>query len=165
MYGLGSQYDSTASLLNLFFGSLGEKSGLNDDRARRKITLTEDLEDSVTGDINNRGLIASVSSAGLLGDKRPQLINIYGGFVELVLLVVNVTLTDLTEVSWMAKRQNISTCGTQKGFCYEKGQRMQGQCLYIGRRGLRYVLLVEEDSVMLETTSMTTSARMLSVLS
>lgn len=99
-----SQYDGATSLLNLLLSSLCEEAGFDNDRAVRKATLPEDLEVSVLGNINDRGLITIVGSAGLLADERPKTVNIDLRRIKFVLLVMEVTLTYLTEVTWMARR-------------------------------------------------------------
>merc|ERR1719223_1128617 len=95
---------------------LGEKS------------LAEDLEVSGGGDINDRGLVfrVSVFESHLLTSKTPDLVKVDGRAMELVALEVEVSHTNLTEVT--------------------------------------RVVLIEVNSVVMLTTGVTATTRVLAVL-
>lgn len=101
-----SQHDSATSLLDLLLGSLGEEAGLDDYGAVRKAALAKHLEISMVRNVNDWGFITIVGGASLVADERPQAVYVDLRGVELILLVMEVALTNLTEVSWMAERSN-----------------------------------------------------------
>ena len=89
---LSGQNASTANLLDLLFGNLGEEPGLDDNGLLGQVALAQNLEVTSSGDVNDGSLllVVGVLGASLLGDQGPQLIDIDGG-AELVHLVgVNV---------------------------------------------------------------------------
>jgi len=58
----------------------GEESGLDDDWLSWESSLTEDLEESTFGDVNDwsdGGILSSIDS-GFFGDERPDLVNVDG---------------------------------------------------------------------------------------
>lgn len=99
---LGREDTNTTSSLDLLLGLLTEELGLDDNGNLGEGTLAENLEVTSTCNIDNRGLTVlavGVSLAGLLRNKRPELVDVHDGNVVLVLLVVEVTHTNLTKVT------------------------------------------------------------------
>jgi hypothetical protein len=93
----------------------------------------------------------------LLGDESPQAVEVDGGHEVGVALVVEVPHADLTEVTRMAvERENGPVVSISNG-------EMMGIEWRSKWRG-RYALFVEVDPVVVLTTSVTTTTRMLPVL-
>ena len=63
------------------------------------MTLSEDLEETSLGDIDDGGLGGGGVLAGLLGDKSPEGVNVDGGAEGVVSVEVEVAHTNLSEVS------------------------------------------------------------------
>ena len=92
----------------------------HDARDLGDLTLAEDLEETLQqhnrllfnkketyslGNIDHSSFLLGRGLACLLGHEGPQLVNIHRGLVVLVLLVVEVSLTILTEVARMAAQR------------------------------------------------------------
>lgn len=104
---LGGENADTTSSLDLLLSLLGEELSLDNDRDLGKSTLAENLEVTSAGNIDDGSLAVLAGSVGLtslLRDKRPELVDVDNGNVVLILLVVEVTHTDLTEVTRVTKR-------------------------------------------------------------
>jgi hypothetical protein len=118
------------------FGFSGEELGFDDDGDLRKLSFTEDLEVAESGDVNLNGLF--FVSLGVLsvfvGDEGPDFVEVDRGSIMDVLLQVELSHTNLSEVSWMAVLLND-------------------------------LLFIHHDSVVVLTSGVTSSSRMLSVLS
>lgn len=102
---LTNQFDNTSSGFYLLLGKLGYVAGLDDNWNFRESSLSKDLRVAEGqkvddwGDIT--GLLGEVLLAGVGGDERPELIEVDNGVPEVVLLLVEVPHTDLTEVTGM----------------------------------------------------------------
>lgn len=66
-------------------------------------TVSEDLEKSRASDVNNGEFLSGSVGEGLLGNEGKELVDIDGGLVVLVLLVVEVAHTNLTKVTRVAR--------------------------------------------------------------
>ncbi len=94
------QLADTTSLLDLLLSQLGEVSGPDDNGLAWHLALTEDLEDTGLGAVDDGGLFrALVSLSGLLSDQRPNLLNVEGWLVVSVSSKMEVSHTNLTEVT------------------------------------------------------------------
>ena len=81
---LGNKNTNTTSGLDFFFSLSGEESGLDDDWLSWESSLTEDLEESTFGDVNDwsdGGILSSIDS-GFFGDERPDLVNVDGAKIK-----------------------------------------------------------------------------------
>nr|AAN65372.1 YGL102C-like protein [Kluyveromyces lactis] len=102
---LSNQFNNTTSSLDLFFGQLGDESSLDDDWDIWDSTLTQNL--TVTGsqgvnDWSSRlGSRLQVFFSLFFWDQSPQLVQVQDWLPEMSLLLVEVSHTDLTEVTWM----------------------------------------------------------------
>lgn len=127
---LSNQLNNTTSSSDLLLSQLGNKSGLDDDWNLWQTTLTQNL--TVTGsqgvnDWSSRGRSrGQVLLSLLLVNQSPQLVQVQDWLPEVKLLLVEVSLTNLTEVTWM--------------------------------------VLIQVGSVVVLTTSLTSTTRVLSVL-
>ncbi len=87
--------------MDLLSGIVTEESSLDDQGDRGEVALAQDLEVSELGDIDHRGL--SRALLGLLvdlsGDQGPELLHVDGGAVAQVLLLVESSHANLTEVT------------------------------------------------------------------
>lgn len=96
----------------------------------REDTLTKNLEEAESGDINDRDLVigggGGIFLTKLLGNQSPDTVKVYARSVELLLGLVEVTHTDLTEVT--------------------------------------RVIFIEVDALVMLTTGVTATGRMLTVL-
>lgn len=100
---LSGEHDSAAGLLDLLLGDLRHQLGLHHDRLLvRQDALPEDLEVPELGDVDHRG---SGGAGGLLlrvlGDQRPEPLDVDYRAVELVAELVEVPHADLAEVPRM----------------------------------------------------------------
>lgn len=121
-----SELADTTGLLDLLLSELGERSSANNDGLLGKVTLTKDLEDTSLDAVNDGDLLGGlVGLSSLLSDEGPDLLNVDSGGVVLVLSEMEVSHTNLSEVT--------------------------------------RVVLVEVDSVVVLTTGLTSSTRVLSV--
>ena len=125
--GLSSEDASTTDGLDLLSGRLGEELGLDDDGHGGEITSTEDLEETVLGNINDGGLLLALEVLNVETREGPETIEVDNGHVILCALVTEVAHTNLTEVT--------------------------------------RVILIEQDTVVVLTSGVTTTSWMLSVLS
>ena len=119
---------SSSDFLNLLLSQLGNELSSDNNRLLWKVTLTQNLEVSKLSDVNDRSLgrvLGSRKSRGFT-QQGPQLVQVDNRHVVVVLLLMEVTHTDLSEVT--------------------------------------RVILVEHDSVVMLSTSVTATTRVLSVL-
>jgi len=92
----------TTNLLDLLLGQLAEISSSDDNWLLWKDTLTKDLEDASLLAINNWDLGGlSVSDSGLFWDEAPYLIDVDGWAVISISSEMEMSHSDLTEVTWM----------------------------------------------------------------
>lgn len=98
-----SQNTGSSNSFNLLLGDLTEKLGLDNDGLDGEESLSEDLEVSSLGDINDGDsvLAFSIELSGLLSEEGPDPIDIDGGEVESVALEVKDSDTLLTEKAGM----------------------------------------------------------------
>lgn len=98
---LGHQLGNTAGLLDLLLGNPGELLGTDNNGDVGEPALSEDLVDAVAEGINDEGLTLLLGSLlpGLGGHEGPDLVEVHGGGVELLLGLVEVAHTDLSEVT------------------------------------------------------------------
>lgn len=127
---LSNQLNDTTSSLDLLLSQLRNQSSLNDDWDVRNSTLTQDLTVTGSQGVDNRSSSRvrrlQVLVSLLLWDQSPELVEVEDRSPELVLLLVEVPHTDLTEVT--------------------------------------RVVLIHVDSVVVLTTGLTSTTRVLSVL-
>lgn len=128
---LGSEDSNAADRLDLALSLLREELRLDDHRLLREHTVAEHLGEAEATDIDDRdsvllGIGLSVVGAELLRHERPHAVDVHGRAVELLLRLVEVAHTNLTEVT--------------------------------------RVVLVEVDAVVVLTTGVTATSRMLTVL-
>ena len=100
---LSSEDASTSSSLNLLLSNAADELGLHHDRSL-DATSAEELEHSVGLQVDH-GRLGGVLQGLLLslfGEQMPQLVHVDGGAVLGVTLQVEVSHTDLSEVSRMA---------------------------------------------------------------
>lgn len=130
LFRLGNQLNDTTSSLDLLLSQLRNQSSLNDDWDVRNSTLTQDLTVTGSQGVDNRSSSRvrrlQVLVSLLLWDQSPELVKVEDRSPELVLLLVEVPHTDLTEVT--------------------------------------RVVLIHVDSVVVLTTGLTSTTRVLSVL-
>ena len=127
---LSNKNACTSSGLNLSLGLLAEELSLDDHGNARETSVSQNLEVSSLGYINHGSLSVRSSSSlstNILRHKCPKLGDVDGRLVSDIVLQVEPTHTDLSEISRM--------------------------------------VLVKQDTVMVLTSSITTSTRMLSVFS
>jgi hypothetical protein len=97
----GENADATGGL-DLLLGLLAEEASLDDDRLVGEFALGEHLVDAVRGAVDHWSLaLADKRLSDFLADERPEAVNVDGGAEVLVLLEVEVSHTDLTEVTRM----------------------------------------------------------------
>jgi len=98
---LGDELNGSSDLLDLLLGELGDELGPDDDRLLWQVSLAQHLEVSKLGDVNDGRLAGSLGGGepGLLSQKSPQLVQVDDRAVVVVLLLVEVAHTDLSEVS------------------------------------------------------------------
>lgn len=98
-----SQNAGSSNSFNLPLGDLTEKLGLDDDGLAGQESLSEDLEVSSLGDIDDGDsvLVVSIELPGLLSEEGPDLIDIDGGEVQSVALEVEDSDALLTEIAGM----------------------------------------------------------------
>merc|ERR1712024_417333 len=91
--------------LDLLLSTAREEASLHNNRLLGQNSLAEDLVKPSSGTINNWSLLGlgGVLSPGLLGDERPQLVQIDAGLVEVGVVGMNVEVphSNLSEVSGM----------------------------------------------------------------
>lgn len=127
---LSNQFNNTTNSSDLLLSQLGNKSGLDNDWNLWQLSLTQNLTVTVGQGVNDwgsrrgGGLQVLVSLLGV--NQRPQLLQVDLWLPEVVSLLVEVSHTNLTEVT--------------------------------------RVVLVHVGSVVVLTTGLTTSTRVLSVL-
>lgn len=124
---LSGENASSADGLDLLGGRLGEKLSLDDDGDLGEGTVSEDLEVTILGDINDRGLLLTLKVRNVETREGPETVEVDNGAVVLGILVTEVTHTYLSEVT--------------------------------------RVILIEQGTVVVLTSSVTTTSGMLSVLS
>jgi len=102
---LGGENTSSTHGLDLLLGNPGEEPGLHDHWLLRKSSLSENLEETSPGDVNNGGLglLSGILCSGLLRYKGPELVQVDTGLVQVGVVGVHVEVphTHFTEVSRM----------------------------------------------------------------
>lgn len=102
---LSNQLNDTTSSSDLLLSQLGNKSGLDNDRNLGQLTLTQNLAVTVGQSVNHRGRRGrsrlEVLLSLLLVNQRPQSLQVDLGLPEVVSLLVEVSHTNLTEVTWV----------------------------------------------------------------
>ena len=104
VYHLSRSDADTTDSADLLLSKLGEELCLDDDGLVGDNTVTENLVDTSLDAVNDRDLTISAGSSvglGLLRNEGPDLINVDGRAVELLHGLVEVTHTNLTEVTRM----------------------------------------------------------------
>ncbi len=98
-----SQNAGSSNSIDLFLGDLTEKLSLDNDGLAGKESLSEDLEVSSLGDINDGDsvLVAGVELPRLFSEEGPDLIDIDGGEVQSVALEVEDSNALLAEETGM----------------------------------------------------------------
>ena len=99
---LCDELDDTTGLLDLLLGLSGEVAGADDDGNLGKAALAENLGVAEVEEVEDGGLVAllgEVLIALLSGDERPELVEVDDGLPEVVLLLVEVAHTNLSEVT------------------------------------------------------------------
>ena len=127
IFHLSSENAGTTDGLDLLSGRLGEKLGLDDDGDGGERSSSEDLEETVLGNINDGSLLLALEVLNVETRESPETVEVDDGAVVLGILVVEVAHTDLTEVT--------------------------------------RVILIEQDTVVVLASSVTTTSGMLTVLS
>merc|ERR1711970_543566 len=100
---LGAGHTGTADLLNLLLSRLGEELGHHNDGLLGEAALAEHLEEAGLGDVNHgHDTLGLHLSLGVLltdggGHEGPEAVHVDSGAEVVVLLLVEVTHTDLTE--------------------------------------------------------------------
>ena len=99
---LCGQLASAALRQDLRLGALREELSAHDDGGVGEDALAEHLENAVLGDVDHQGCLdvgLAVLGLGLGVNQGPDLVKVDGRAVELVVLLVEITHTDLTEVT------------------------------------------------------------------
>ena len=98
-----SQHAGTSDRSDLLLRNLAEELGLDDDGLRGEEALSEDLEVSCLGDIDDGDsvLAGGVERAGLFGEEGPDAVDVDGGEVQPVALQVEDSHALLAEVAGM----------------------------------------------------------------
>lgn len=100
---LCDELNDTTGLGDLLLGELADPAGANDQGNFRETALSEDLGVTEGKEVDDGDgvllLAGEVTITGLGGDERPQLVQVDNGLPEVVLLLVEVTHTNLTEVT------------------------------------------------------------------
>ena len=100
---LGGENADASDLLDLSLGFLGEKFGFDDDGLVGENTLAQNLGETILCDINDgdggMGVGLSVLLLHLFADKVPDSVQVNDGAVELIEGLVEVSHTNLSEVS------------------------------------------------------------------
>jgi len=106
---LCDQLNNATGSDNLLLSELADPAGADDEGNVGKATLSEDLgvaEGEEVEDGDGVGLLAGDVGLTLLkGDEGPQLLDVDGRLPEVVLLLVEVTHTDLSEVTGICRGQ------------------------------------------------------------
>merc|ERR1711997_143933 len=102
---LSCQDTGSAHGLDLLLSTAREEASLHNDGLLGQNSLAENLVKTSSGTIDNWSLLglSGVLSPGLLRDKRPQLVQVDAGLVEVGVVGVNVEVphSNLSEVSGM----------------------------------------------------------------
>lgn len=99
---LVGQLADTSCLINLLLSELGEEASSNDHWLAWHVTLTENLENTGLGAIDNWRLVRVLECLlGFLRDEGPDLLDIDSWAMVSVLSQMEVTHTNLTEVTRM----------------------------------------------------------------
>jgi hypothetical protein len=99
---LCDELDDTTGLLDLLLGLGGEVAGADNDGDLGETTLAENLGVAEVEEVEDGSLVAllgEVLIALLSGDERPELVEVDDGLPEVVLLLVEVAHTNLSEVT------------------------------------------------------------------
>ena len=100
---LGNQLADSTGSLDLLLSDPAEVLCAHNDGLVGELALSENLVVSVVQDVNNEGLTLLLrgSLLGLIGHEAPDFVEVDGGCVELLGGPVEVTHTDLSEVTGM----------------------------------------------------------------
>ena len=102
MINLSSENNGTTSFIDLLLSSLRNKLRLHHKRlALRQMPFPQNLEEPVLRHIDHRHLILAGLGLDVLGDERPEPVEVDDGAVELVAELVEVPHTNFTEVTGM----------------------------------------------------------------
>nr|POE96149.1 hypothetical protein CFP56_65602 [Quercus suber] len=95
---LSSEYHSTTGLLDLLLRDLRDELGFNNDRlVLRKNTLAQDLEVAELSDIDHRSAVVGGLVLDIVGEERPELVDVNDWAIELVAKLVEIAHTDFAE--------------------------------------------------------------------
>jgi len=104
-FNLSNQLNHATSLLDLLLSQRRHVTGLDDNRDIGETTLSKELGVTSSEQVDYRngitGGLGEVLLARLGGDKSPQLVEVEGGLPELVVGLVEVSHTNLSEVTGM----------------------------------------------------------------
>ena len=96
---LGGEHNSTTGFLNLLLSSLGDQLSLNHDRLiLGQHTFPENLKVPELSHVDHRRGILVGFCLHVLGDERPELVDVDDGAVELVAELVEVPHTDFSKI-------------------------------------------------------------------
>lgn len=102
---LGNELDDTTGLLDLLLSERADPARADDEGDLRQAALAENLGVAEAEEVEDGdGVLLGardVGVAGLDGDEGPELVQVDDGLPEVVLLLVEVTHTNLTEVTGM----------------------------------------------------------------
>ena len=101
---LCDKLDNTTSFLDLLLGLGADVAGADDDGDSGETALSEDLSVAVVEEVEDGSVLALVGEVLVTllgGDERPELVQVDNGLPEQVLLLVEVTHTNLSEVTGM----------------------------------------------------------------
>ncbi|KAG8500153.1 hypothetical protein CXB51_004461 [Gossypium anomalum] len=99
---LSGEHNSTTSLLNFLLGGLRHQLSLDDHRLiLRQNTFSEDFKVPELCHVDHRSRILGGLGFHVLRDKRPELVDVDDGAMELVTEPVEVPHTNLTEITRM----------------------------------------------------------------
>lgn len=100
---LGNELNDATGLLDLLLSLSRDKAGLDNDGDLGKSTLAKNLAVTKSKSVNDggsaRGRLLKVLLSLLLRNKSPQTLDVNDGSPEVVLLLVEVSHTDLTKVT------------------------------------------------------------------
>jgi hypothetical protein len=105
MLRLSDELNDTTGLLDLLLSKAADPAGADDQRDLRETALSEDLGVTEREEVKDGDgvllLTLDVGVTGLLGDERPELVEVDDGLPEVGLLLVEVSHTNLSEVTGM----------------------------------------------------------------
>jgi hypothetical protein len=105
MLRLSDELNDTTGLLDLLLSKAADPAGADDQRDLRETALSEDLGVTEREEVEDGDgvllLTLDVGVTGLLGNERPELVEVDDGLPEVGLLLVEVSHTNLSEVTGM----------------------------------------------------------------